>query len=136
MTLITGGVSGWSGRERSTHHPTRKSSLVMSFITTHHQSPTDHVHHVRIPSVKPSVERMVQTLEVTPMQTLPSRHFFFNTLKKYTSERDETLAPGGQRRRLLKRDETLCASNCVVKFYTNRKVSWQGGKGGGNNKAR
>lgn len=37
--------------------------------------------------------------------------------------------PGGQRRRLLKRDEPLGVSNCVVKFYTNRKVSWQGGKG-------
>ena len=48
----------------------------------------------------------------------------------------EILSSGGQRRRLLKRDEALCASNCVVKFYTNRKVSWQGGKGGGNNKAK
>ena len=34
--------------------------------------------------------------------------------------------PQGQRRRLLKRDEPLGTSNCVVRFYTNRKVSWQG----------
>jgi len=34
--------------------------------------------------------------------------------------------PGGARRRLLKRDEPLGTANCCVKFYTNRKVAWQG----------
>ena len=36
--------------------------------------------------------------------------------------------PGGCRRRLMRRDETIHEGNCVVKFYTNRKASWQGKK--------
>ena len=36
--------------------------------------------------------------------------------------------PGGCRRRLMRRDEAIHEGNCVVKFYTNRKASWQGKK--------
>ena len=36
--------------------------------------------------------------------------------------------PDGCRRRLLRRDEAIHEGNCVVKFYTNRKASWQGKK--------
>ena len=36
--------------------------------------------------------------------------------------------PGGCRRRLMRRDEAIHEGNCVVKFYVNRKASWQGKK--------
>ena len=34
--------------------------------------------------------------------------------------------PGGARRRALRRDEHVTDENCVVRFYTNAKVQWQG----------
>ena len=34
--------------------------------------------------------------------------------------------PGGARRRALRRDERVTDENCVVRFYTNAKVQWQG----------
>ena len=34
--------------------------------------------------------------------------------------------PGGARRRAMRRDEPVTDENCVVRFYTNAKVQWQG----------